>query len=330
MEFAHIGKSCAHCNSQDFLPFTCDCCNSVFCLEHRSYIAHNCSKASGKDHRVVTCPICTRSIHFYEGDGKTSVHEVFDKHLRLECTKSSDIKSSSTSSTTSSSTTTVKAAKRCCTKGCRETLTTSNTYYCPKCRQETCLKHRFTDAHECGSLSRGVGRSLGGGNNNPSILLSSSSTTSSSTTNTINSNSKATLSNDPPPSSVTSSSNQNAPFFASRSPQPQGRNFDMRAQLRETAHRRGATGGREGSYYNNSIVNGGGGGSGDRLEPCSHCGAIFDDPVALITHVSTAHTGESERCAACGQVFPDVSSLISHTDVAHSETRKGSGSCSVA
>jgi hypothetical protein len=29
----------------DFLPFTCDCCSNVFCLEHRSYDAHRCPKA---------------------------------------------------------------------------------------------------------------------------------------------------------------------------------------------------------------------------------------------------------------------------------------------
>jgi len=321
MEFAHIGKSCSYCNSQDFLPFTCDCCSSVFCLEHRSYVSHNCKKATGKDHRVISCPLCTKSIHFFEDGSSANVHEVFDKHLRLECTNREGANSTakSATTTTSSSNAATKAPKRCCAKGCRDTLTTSNTFYCPKCRQETCLKHRFADAHECGA-SRGVGRTLGG-NSNPSILLSSSTSSSSSTTTSASSTKTSALS-----STSASSNNQSVPFFATRSAQPPSRNFDMRAQLRETAHRRGAAGGREAANYNNSSGSNGGGGGGDRLEPCSHCGAAFDDPVALVTHVSTAHSGESERCTTCGQVFPDVSSLISHTESAHSDK---SSSCSI-
>lgn len=323
MEFAHIGKSCSYCNSQDFLPFTCDCCSSVFCLEHRSYVAHNCKRATGKDHRVISCPLCTKSIHFFEDGSSANVHEVFDKHLRLECTNREGTNSTAKSATTTSSSSSAanaatKAPKRCCAKGCRDTLTTSNTFYCPKCRQESCLKHRFSDAHECGT-SRGVG-----GNPNPSILLSSSTSSSSSSSTTSSSSTKTSSLPSSVSSTSASSNNQSVPFFATRSAQPPSRNFDMRAQLRETAHRRGAAGGREVANYNNS--SGGSGGGGDRLEPCSHCGAAFDDPVALVNHVSTAHSGgESERCTTCGQVFPDVSALISHTEATHADK----SSCSI-
>nr|XP_046227034.1 AN1-type zinc finger protein 1 [Scatophagus argus] len=39
-----IGKHCQidTCNQKDFLPFVCDCCSGVFCLEHRSREAHSC------------------------------------------------------------------------------------------------------------------------------------------------------------------------------------------------------------------------------------------------------------------------------------------------
>jgi hypothetical protein len=33
------------CSQTDFLPFTCDCCTRVFCLEHRTYDAHSCPSA---------------------------------------------------------------------------------------------------------------------------------------------------------------------------------------------------------------------------------------------------------------------------------------------
>ncbi|XP_068160371.1 AN1-type zinc finger protein 1 [Antennarius striatus] len=39
-----IGKHCQidSCNQKDFLPFACDYCSGVFCLEHRSRVAHSC------------------------------------------------------------------------------------------------------------------------------------------------------------------------------------------------------------------------------------------------------------------------------------------------
>nr|XP_020442064.1 AN1-type zinc finger protein 1 [Monopterus albus] len=41
-----IGKHCQFdsCNLKDFLPFVCDSCSGVFCLEHRSREAHSCSE----------------------------------------------------------------------------------------------------------------------------------------------------------------------------------------------------------------------------------------------------------------------------------------------
>ncbi|XP_061660695.1 AN1-type zinc finger protein 1 [Syngnathoides biaculeatus] len=41
-----IGKRCQieSCHQQDFLPFVCDSCNGVYCLEHRSREAHSCSQ----------------------------------------------------------------------------------------------------------------------------------------------------------------------------------------------------------------------------------------------------------------------------------------------
>ncbi|KAK2859580.1 hypothetical protein Q5P01_004200 [Channa striata] len=41
-----IGKHCQieSCSLKDFLPFICDSCSGVFCLEHRSREAHSCSE----------------------------------------------------------------------------------------------------------------------------------------------------------------------------------------------------------------------------------------------------------------------------------------------
>ena len=345
MEFAHLGKSCSLCNTQDFLPFTCDSCYSVFCLEHRSYIAHKCTKSIGKDHKVVSCPLCSQSIHFFD-DGSASVHEIFDKHLRLECVNRRTISGSSNTSSlssTQSSTTSIpiqstsipiiKAPKRCSTKGCKEILTTSNTYYCPKCRQETCLKHRFGDAHDCINASRGIGRTLG---NNSSSSLSNSNSTKLGISTTSSTIVNPTLTSSGTAASTTTNIQGSSSVVNTRSPQQTStRNFDMRAQLRETAHRRGAVQSRGGGSSGVGAGAGGGGnGSGEQLEPCTHCGAVFADAVQLVEHVSTAHSPENEQCSQCGQVFQDVASLISHTETVHStnggdKTSGSNGSCTV-
>jgi hypothetical protein len=54
-----IGKHCAfpECNQLDFLPFKCDCCNKVFCLEHRTYASHRCEKSGNREFQVFICPL---------------------------------------------------------------------------------------------------------------------------------------------------------------------------------------------------------------------------------------------------------------------------------
>ncbi|XP_055966768.1 AN1-type zinc finger protein 1 [Sorex fumeus] len=43
-----IGQHCqvAHCRQKDFLPFKCDGCSGIFCLEHRSRSSHNCPEVT--------------------------------------------------------------------------------------------------------------------------------------------------------------------------------------------------------------------------------------------------------------------------------------------
>ncbi|XP_007258651.3 AN1-type zinc finger protein 1 [Astyanax mexicanus] len=45
-----IGKHCEveSCSQKDFLPFVCDHCSAVFCLEHRSRDSHSCPEISVK------------------------------------------------------------------------------------------------------------------------------------------------------------------------------------------------------------------------------------------------------------------------------------------
>lgn len=43
----------------------------------------------------------------------------------------------------------VKQKKKCPVQGCREKLTTINTYTCKACCQAVCLKHRLEGDHKC-------------------------------------------------------------------------------------------------------------------------------------------------------------------------------------
>ena len=79
-----IGDHCSHpeCGQRDFLPFQCDCCKAVFCLEHRAYASHACAVAQGKDTQVIICPICAKAIKL---QADQNVHEAFDAHGRTSC-----------------------------------------------------------------------------------------------------------------------------------------------------------------------------------------------------------------------------------------------------
>ncbi|XP_055459427.1 AN1-type zinc finger protein 1 [Psammomys obesus] len=43
-----IGQHCQvqHCRQRDFLPFVCDSCSGIFCLEHRSKDSHGCPEVN--------------------------------------------------------------------------------------------------------------------------------------------------------------------------------------------------------------------------------------------------------------------------------------------
>ncbi|KAF1787911.1 Zinc finger, C2H2 [Phytophthora cactorum] len=137
-----IGAHCSvpACHQQDFLPFTCDCCSGVFCLEHRTYDSHECPKAGSNDRRVVQCPVCKQMIRW---TAEQDVNAVWEEHVRVgQCTrekfKQQQIKQQKK-----------PKKKRCAAQNCREVLLTSNQFHCNKCAQDVCLKHRFEADHDC-------------------------------------------------------------------------------------------------------------------------------------------------------------------------------------
>lgn len=133
-EFPDLGKHCSveECKQIDFLPFTCDRCRQVYCLDHRGYIKHNCPKADKKDVTVVICPLCAKGVRLNPDEDPNISWEA---HVSTDCNPSNYEK--------------VTKKKKCPVPGCKELLTFSNTIRCRDCTKDHCLKHRFGLDHKC-------------------------------------------------------------------------------------------------------------------------------------------------------------------------------------
>ncbi|CAI6006675.1 unnamed protein product [Closterium sp. NIES-64] len=150
--FPSLGRHCSlsSCQLLDFLPFKCDACHQPFCLDHRSYGAHECPGVHVKDVTVAVCPKCSSSF-------RTSRFEDAERALVLHA-GSSDCQAASAERRT-----------KCPVRGCRQRLTTSNRAKCRSCAEDHCLQHRLASDHHCAHLvassaakfARAVGRGAG-------------------------------------------------------------------------------------------------------------------------------------------------------------------------
>ncbi|KAF9596042.1 hypothetical protein IFM89_006969 [Coptis chinensis] len=133
-EFPDLGKHCSVdiCKQIDFLPFTCDRCYQVFCLEHRSFARHQCPNANKQDVTVVICPLCAKGVRLIPDEDPNITWET---HVNTDCDQSNYAKATK--------------KKKCPVPGCRELLTFSNTIRCKDCNVDHCLKHRFGPDHKC-------------------------------------------------------------------------------------------------------------------------------------------------------------------------------------
>ena len=139
MEFNDVGTHCqaANCNQQDFLPFKCDHCSKLLCLNHKGYYAHGCDGDASKDITSIECPICKKSVKFTRDK---NADDVWSIHYMSDCSQTA---------------TSEKPTEKCGLSGCGTVLGTSNWYNCPKCRLKVCLSHRLPEDHACKSLTGG-------------------------------------------------------------------------------------------------------------------------------------------------------------------------------
>ncbi|CAM6015452.1 unnamed protein product [Sphagnum balticum] len=132
--FPNLGQHCSvsDCQQIDFLPFSCDACNKVFCLEHRTYANHKCTKANEQDVTVLVCPICSQSVRSVPNEDP---NVTWERHVQTNCNPSNYAKANK--------------KPRCPVPGCKEILVFSNKVLCNSCKREVCLKHRFGPDHNC-------------------------------------------------------------------------------------------------------------------------------------------------------------------------------------
>ncbi|KAI0510864.1 hypothetical protein KFK09_011474 [Dendrobium nobile] len=155
--FPDLGEHCQYddCNQLDFLPFTCNGCRKVFCLEHRTYRSHTCPKADHSSRTVAVCDICSASIE------KKANEDDKDSLSRHEKSGTCDPSK--------------KRKPRCPVPRCKEILTFSNQSACKVCNVKVCLKHRFPSDHSCRMTKLAARTGLECKEKKQRIVLSSSS-----------------------------------------------------------------------------------------------------------------------------------------------------------
>ncbi|KAI3667394.1 hypothetical protein L6452_42451 [Arctium lappa] len=268
--FPNLGKHCSvdDCKIIDFLPFTCDCCSKVFCLEHRSYIAHQCPKANKNNRTVVICPLCAKGVHLVPDQDPNITWE---SHVNTDCDPSNYEK--------------VTKKKKCPVRGCRETLTFSNTIKCRDCTIEHCLKHRLGIDHGCpGPKKPEPSFPFWGFSNSTKQTrapVSSSSSSSRWTTNLLSAVSSLMISNDRTdgvsPNGAASSNGRGAGGQVEQCPICYMK-FSKAAALIDHVQM---------VHEKKGVMK-------VTIDVCPKCSKGFRDPVALVQHVEREHRGMSK------------------------------------
>lgn len=119
----------------DFLPFSCEGCSKVFCLEHRSQDAHKCTAARVVDQNIIPlCPVCGKHVKLASGE---SPDLKVSAHIESGCTLHVIDLSK-------------KAKSACSYSKCKSVRAPIK---CKACHKMYCAEHRFASDHKCASLA---------------------------------------------------------------------------------------------------------------------------------------------------------------------------------
>ncbi|XP_061197863.1 AN1-type zinc finger protein 1-like isoform X2 [Saccostrea echinata] len=86
-EFPNLGKHCSleGCKQIDFLPFTCESCQQVFCLDHKFPDNHSCSKFGAETPHAEYTGTKAYSCSFTECDSRELMPVVCEKCAKNFC-----------------------------------------------------------------------------------------------------------------------------------------------------------------------------------------------------------------------------------------------------
>ncbi|GLJ21688.1 hypothetical protein SUGI_0404090 [Cryptomeria japonica] len=292
-EFPDLGKHCTvdDCKLVDFLPFACDRCHQVFCLEHRTYSKHHCPNANEHDITVLVCPMCAKGVRLVPNEDPNVTWET---HMRTDCDPANYDKA--------------MKKPRCPVRGCKENLTFSNKFKCRDCGQEVCLKHRFGPDHKCpGPKKVDANFSFYGmfGKNSKEKAMANgrraNHVESSSASQSLSSGLFA------------AASNLRASAEAGMAKLSIATN-DVLSKVKASSFSTQQPG-----HQNTQPV---------LVEQCPRCGVQFNSVSALIQHVESIHEGSRnvgpqelpDICPKCSRGFHDPVSLVKHVEKDHRGT----------
>ncbi|CAA0812749.1 Zinc finger AN1 and C2H2 domain-containing stress-associated protein 11 [Striga hermonthica] len=284
--FPNLGKHCTveDCRQIDFLPFTCDCCKQVYCLDHRSYSRHNCPKANKNDITVVICPLCAKGVRLIPEEDPNITWE---SHVNTECDPSNYEQATK--------------KRKCPMPRCREMLTFSNTIKCRDCGLDHCLKHRFGPDHNCPGPKKPE----------PTFQFM----------NFLNKSSRKDEPNKKAGSATSSSSSSNwaSGLWKVASSVRASAEAGIEKLSSEFNQAVSTNGGAQGSTQAARV----GSSSGGQQEVCPQCRMRFKNVGALVEHVERVHERNGvmkvtlDVCPKCSKGFKDPVALVEHVEREH-------------
>jgi len=135
MEFPHLGAHCdfKDCKLLDFLPFTCDGCRQIFCLDHRSFTAHKCSSPPINT-TLPQCPLCNQYLNVKPTE---DINRRVEEHIVKGCPPEPKQ--------------VTNLHNPCSQKGCKNKEVVP--VFCKVCLKNYCFSHRLQQDHACTQTS---------------------------------------------------------------------------------------------------------------------------------------------------------------------------------
>lgn len=133
MEFDFLGDRCSlsECRRHDYLPFTCEHCNSTFCSEHKDRVTHRCPSTQVPK-EPVPCHGCGEVIAWLPKTASASERAAERRKHTPSCSRSR------------------ADAPTCAVPFCKVRLAAP--VPCTRCMLNYCVKHREGRKHDCAFL----------------------------------------------------------------------------------------------------------------------------------------------------------------------------------